>query len=71
MTQNIEKMKDLVKRIALADVAYYKYDAPIMSDREYDELCNDLTYLEYATGITLSGSPTQKVSGAVLESLIP
>jgi len=69
MTQQIETMKELVGRIALADAAYFKYDAPIMSDREYDGLCNELAELERATGIILSGSPTQKVSGAILESL--
>ena len=46
MTQQIETMKELVGRIALADAAYYKYDAPIMTDREYDELCDELAELE-------------------------
>ena len=70
MTQKIESMRELVGRIALADAAYFKYDAPIMSDREYDELCDELAGLEQDTGIVLSGSPTQKVSGAILESLV-
>ena len=69
MTQNIGAMKKLVGRIALADAAYYMHDSRIMSDREYDELCDELASLERATGIILSGSPTQKVSGAILESL--
>jgi len=70
MTRNIETMKKLVEQIALADAAYYKYDAPIMSDKEYDGLCEELTNLERVTGIVLSGSPTQRVSGAILESLM-
>ena len=64
-------MKELIEKLTQADVAYYKYDAPIMSDREYDELFDKLTTLEAETGIILSGSPTQKVSGEILEELTP
>ena len=70
MTQSIETMRDLVTRLTAADVAYYKYDSPIMTDREYDGLYSQLSELERSTGIVLSGSPTQKASGEVLESLI-
>ena len=69
MTQNIETMRDLIRQIAAANIAYYKFDDPIISDREYDELCDELAALERDTGIVLSGSPTQNVSGEVLESL--
>jgi len=48
---------------------YYKNDDPILSDREYDSLYDELAALEQATGIVPSGSPTQQVSGEVLESL--
>ena len=69
MTQNIETMRMLVNQIAAADAAYYKRDDPILSDREYDALYDKLTALEQTTGIILSGSPTQRVSGEVLEGL--
>ena len=36
-----------------------KYDAPIMTDREYDALYDELAMLEDASGIVISGSPTQ------------
>ena len=40
-----------------------------MTDREYDALYDELKMLEDASGITLSGSPTQKVSGEILDGL--
>ena len=69
MTQNIETMRELVSHITAADAAYYKHDSPIMTDREYDAIYDELAALEQSTGIILSGSPTQRVSGEVLEGL--
>lgn len=40
-----------------------------MSDWEYDQLTDELASLERDTGLVLSGSPTQKVSGEILETL--
>jgi len=62
-------MRELIDKLHEADVAYYRDDRPIMSDRDYDVLTEELKALESATGLTLSGSPTQKVSGEILESL--
>lgn len=67
--QKIERMKELIKTITTADTAYYKHDDPIMPDLAYDQLYEELVSLEKETGITLSSSPTQRVSGEVLESL--
>lgn len=72
MTANnkaIKEMKDLMTKIMEADKAYYKYDNPTITDREYDELVDALKKLEDETGIILSGSPTRKVSGDILEGL--
>ena len=69
MEQEIIKMRELASRLAAADVAYYKHDDPIMTDFEYDYLYSELIELEKLTGIVLSGSPTQKTSGEVLDSL--
>lgn len=66
---NLERMRELIERLTEADIAYYKNDAPIMTDLEYDRLTEELTSLEHDTGLVLSGSPTQKVSGEILESL--
>ena len=67
----IEEMRKLIKKLTEADIAYYRDDNPIMSDREYDRLTDDLLALEEETGVVLSGSPTQKVSGEILEELTP
>lgn len=65
------RMRELIRTINEADVAYYKYDNPSMTDREYDLLVDELKGLEAETGLTLSGSPTQMVSGDILEELTP
>jgi len=67
----ILRMKELIDKLKVADVAYYRDDNPVMTDREYDLLTDELQKLEAETGQILSGSPTQKVSGEILEELTP
>ena len=67
----IERMRELVALLTKADIAYYRDDEPIMLDREYDKLTDELKALEEDTGIILAGSPTQMVSGEILDSLTP
>lgn len=64
-----ERMQQLIRQIRQADTAYYKHDAPIMSDLEYDRLIDDLVALEEDSGVILSNSPTQHVAGETLETL--
>lgn len=66
-----ERMRNLIAKIKEADTAYYKYDNPIMTDRDYDSLMDELKNLEQETGVILSGSPTQHVAGEILEELTP
>lgn len=68
---NILRMKELIEILKEADVAYYRDDNPTMTDLEYDLLTDELLKLEAKTGQILSGSPTQKVSGEILEELTP
>lgn len=68
---NILHMKELIEILKEADVAYYRDDNPTMTDLEYDLLTDELLKLEAETGQVLSGSPTQKVSGEILEELTP
>ena len=56
--QNLERMRELIQTINEADEAYYKYDAPIMADLDYDRLYDELVALERETGTILSSSPT-------------
>lgn len=67
----VERMKGLIDLIKAADIAYYRDDNPTMTDRDYDLLVDELKKLEGETGLTLSGSPTQTVSGEILEELMP
>lgn len=63
----IDKMKALIRQLNEASEAYYKYDNPIMSDKAYDALYDELVALEAKTGVILAGSPTQKVQGYLLK----
>lgn len=70
--QNLmQHMRELIDCIKTADVAYYRDDNPTMTDREYDLLVDELKELEATTGLILSGSPTQTVSGEILKELTP
>lgn len=61
---SILRMKDLISIISAADNAYYRDDAPEMSDREYDALMDELKDLETETGIVFANSPTKKAGGS-------
>lgn len=64
-----ERMKELIARIHEADEAYYAQNTEIMSNREYDALCDELKELERKTGTVMEGSPSTKVSGKPSKSL--
>lgn len=63
----IERIQELVRLLNKASDAYYVNDNPIMSDKEYDKLYDELESLEKETGYILSTSVTQKVQGKVLD----
>lgn len=65
----LNRIKKLVDILHKASVAYYKYDNPVMSDKQYDDLYDELEQLENETNIILAGSPTQKVQGYILKGL--
>lgn len=65
-----QSMRKLIAELTEADIAYYKHDDPVMTDREYDRKLDQLRSLEEESGIILSGSQTQKVSGEILEELV-
>ena len=66
---DVIEMKKLISKIAEADKAYFVEDKPIMTDREYDQLVEQLKKLEESTGIVFAGSPTQRVGGGVKKEL--
>lgn len=65
----IDKIKELVEQLNQASEAYYKYDNPIMSDKAYDFLIDELESLEISENFILANSPTQKVQGYILDGL--
>lgn len=65
---NIAKIKSLVSKLNSYSNAYYN-EQPIVSDREYDELFDELLLLENTTGFVMSNSPTQRVGFEVKGSL--
>ena len=70
MEDKIKKMKELSKVISDASIAYYVNDDPIMSDKQWDKLYNELLALEAETGVVLPDSPTQKVGGDALDKFV-
>lgn len=69
MEKQILRMKELDNILSKAAKAYYQESREIMSNREYDELYDELTALEQETGVVLSNSPTQQVGYEVLSEL--
>lgn len=67
--EKIIEMENLISKLNQASHAYYTDDELIMTDHEYDALFDQLTALEQSTGITLANSPTQNVSGEVMDGL--
>lgn len=65
----IDRIRELVEELNRAANAYYKYDNPTMTDKQYDDLYDELYMLEIETGYILIGSPTQKVQGEVVDFL--
>jgi DNA ligase (NAD+) len=63
----VKRIKELTELLQKASYAYYGLDNPIMSDKEYDNLYDELSKLEVESEYVLAGSPTQKVQGYVLD----
>ncbi len=66
MNDKIKLMKELIEKIDLYNYHYYTLDAPIVSDKEYDEVYYKLVDLENETNTILPNSPTQRVGGEIL-----
>lgn len=63
----VKRIKELIELLQKASYAYYGLDNPIMSDKEYDNLYDELSKLETESEYVLAGSPTQKVHGYVFD----
>lgn len=68
-TEYVKEMNVLIDRINDASYAYYAEDNPIISDKEFDDLCAALERLERDSGVVLNNSPIHHVQGFVIDSL--
>lgn len=62
----MDRMKELVELINHYSYHYYVLDNPLISDKEWDKLYDELIKLEKETGIVLDNSPSKRVGGEVL-----
>ena len=62
-TNKIARIRELITLLLAADKAYYGEDDPILTDREYDALTEELKKLESETGIVFANSPSRRVGG--------
>lgn len=67
--EKINRIRALIALLNAESEAYYLHDRPIVSDKEWDAQFDELAKLEAETGIIFANSPTQKVSGGVLDAL--
>lgn len=70
MEEKIKQMQLLCEQINEASIAYYVNDNPIMSDKQWDGLYNQLLKLEAETGVVLPNSPSQKIGGDALDKFV-
>ncbi|TVX89833.1 NAD-dependent DNA ligase LigA [Paenibacillus agilis] len=64
-------MEQLIAQLNQYNYHYYTLDNPIVSDKEYDRLYDELVALEQDSGIVLPDSPTQRVGGETLSGFEP
>lgn len=65
----LERIKELISLLNKASYAYYQEDNPFLTDKQYNDLYDELEALEKETGIAMANSPTQKVQGFLLDGL--
>ncbi|MBC8589803.1 NAD-dependent DNA ligase LigA [Wansuia hejianensis] len=61
------RIQELIDIINELNYYYYTLDEPRVSDKEYDQLYDELVSLERETGVILKSSPTQRVGGHILD----
>ena len=66
---DINRIKELVEKLNKYRDAYYNYNEMLVTDKEYDDLFDELKELEDESGIVFSVSPTQTVGYEVQSKL--
>lgn len=67
----MDRQQELTELLNRYGRAYYEADAPLVSDKEYDRLYDELLALEKETGVILPDSPTRKVGGEIRTAFLP
>lgn len=67
----MDRMKELVVLLNKYAYHYYVLDEPIVADKQYDELYNELLALEEKTGVRLPDSPTRRIGGDPIKEFRP
>ncbi|MGO1369812.1 NAD-dependent DNA ligase LigA [Senegalia sp. (in: firmicutes)] len=62
-----KRIEELIEKLNELNYYYYTLDEPKLSDKEYDEIYNELLSLETETGHILANSPTRRVGGEILD----
>ena len=65
----IERLKELTEQLNHYRDSYYNNSESLISDKQYDDLFDELQSLEEETGITMSNSPTKTVGYEVKSKL--
>lgn len=65
----IDRQKELTKKLDEAARAYYQEDRELMSNLEYDALYDELLLLEKKTGMVFANSPTMQVGYEAVDQL--
>ena len=65
----IERLKELTEQLNYYRDSYYNNSESLISDKQYDDLFDELQSLEEETGITISNSPTKTVGYEVKSKL--
>lgn len=71
MTDYAARMRPLVDRLNETARAYYVEDKPVISDKQWDEMYDQLLALEKESGIVLQDSPSHRVGGEILSGFEP
>jgi len=66
----MDRMNQLVETLNKYAYAYYVLDNPVVADKEYDALYDELVLLEKSTGIVLPHSPTRKIGGEPIKQFV-
>ncbi len=66
----LKRMQELIAVLNKYAYEYYVLDNPTVSDKEYDELYDELVVLEKQSGVVFDDSPTKRVGGEPIQKFV-